>query len=306
MCALQHVLGNCDTARPRPFPKHCPTFGAKDDGSVQGSAPMIENTLQLQAVNSERTWVEMTVWREWRGNGREPIGCLTCGWPRGSLSSLALCPRKWRSHPWFWRSRLRVVPAPEPEHDVGLRCPPSRLLGQGGTSNDCLGHPKSRLVCVCSLSLQRRRRESLPLLKMVGRAPSLHIALCGVALDLDCPDLVVGNQKPVPDVCSRALGSQGFALWPVDRRDGTFAVDVQRERVQSDVPCHGRCVVLAIARCLPWQHVARNSPMRSSFEVPHIVDRHHRPACSPQSATARRRAVREDVHLRGPAGTARL
>ena len=47
----------------------------------------------------------------------------------------------WQPQPW-------CRPSPEPKQDVGLSSAPRRLLGQGGTSNNCLGYLKSRLVCV--------------------------------------------------------------------------------------------------------------------------------------------------------------
>ena len=88
-----------------------------------------------------------------------------------------------------------------------------------------------------------------------------------MTLDLDCPNLVVGNKEPVPDVCVGALGSQSFVLWTVNCRDGTFAVDVQSERIQCDVPGHGRCIIFAISSGLPWQNVARYRPIRCRLEA---------------------------------------
>ena len=82
----------------------------------------------------------------------------------------------------------------------------------------------------------------------VGSSPRLHIALCRMTLDLDCPGLVVGKQKPVPDVCSGALGSQGFMFWPINCCNGTFAVDVERKRIQSELTRHGRSVVWRTAQ----------------------------------------------------------
>ena len=72
--------------------------------------------------------------------------------------------------------------------------------------------------------------QSFPPFEQEGRALLLHVAQGGVVLDVDSPDLVVGAKKPAPDVCAGAPCSQGLALRPVDCRDGTFAVDVQRER----------------------------------------------------------------------------
>ena len=88
-------------------------------------------------------------------------------------------------------------------------------------------------------------------------------------------------------MCAGALGSQGFVLWTADCRDGTFAVDVQRERIQGCVPRHGRCIIFAISSGLPWQNVARYRSIRCRLEVSHIVDRHHSPASTSQRSAAR-------------------
>ena len=154
------MISAAATQRVRAFPAHCPTSGAKNDGSVQGTAPTNENSLQLHAVPSERAWVEMTALQEKQGKDvRKPIGCLTCGWQRGHLASLTLCPCSRRSQYWSWRSRLRVVPASGPEHDVGLRCPPRRLLGKRGTGNEGLWQPEKQAYVCLIPSLQRRQRN---------------------------------------------------------------------------------------------------------------------------------------------------
>ena len=139
-----------------------------------------------------------------------------------------------------------VVPAPEPEQDVGLCRPPRRLLGQGGTANNCLGDPKSGLVCVCSFLCKDVGIVVSPF-EQVGSAPSSTSRCVAWPLTLTALTSSRGNQKPAPDVCSGAPCTQGSALWPVDRRDGTCAVDVQRERVHGDDACHGSSVVFAIA-----------------------------------------------------------
>ena len=100
--------------------------------------------------------------------------------------------------------------------------------------------------------------------------PRLHVALCRMALGLDCLDLVVG--KPAPDVRPVSPCTQGLALWPVDRGNGALAVDVQREQVHGDCPCRGSSVVLATARSVCRQHVDRHRPMGSRLEVPQVVD----------------------------------
>ena len=129
-----------------------------------------------------------------------------------------------------------------------------------------------------------------------GSAPRLHVVLCRVTLDLD------RNQKPVPDVSSGAPSAQSFVLWPIDCRDGTFSVDEQRERTQSDVPCHGCCKVLAISRILPWQNVSRQSPIRCRLEVPQLVDRHRSPASSPQRTAADEEPSVKMCSSRSPSG----
>ena len=197
----------------RTLPEDRSTLGAKDDGVVQSSASSIGNSSQLQAVPSECARVQVTVLREtWVKNGRKPVRNLTCSRRSSLLLPLSLESRSRVPYPWSWRSSPGVVPLPEPEQNVRFGRPTCHLLGQGSTGNYCLGDSKSRLVCVSPFFREGVCKVVAPFAQ-VGSSPRLHIALCRMTLDLDCPGLVVGKQKPVPDVCSGALGSQGFNAW---------------------------------------------------------------------------------------------
>ena len=203
---------------------------------------------------------------------------LTCSWRSDLLLHLPLesrsqgaVPVNVAQPPWCRSTPLNL------SKTCASAAQRAACLVREAQATNVLATRKSRLVCVCSFFGEGVCKVVSPFAQ-VGSAPTLHIAFCRMAHDLDRPDLVVGKQKPVPDLCAVASGSQGFVLWPIDCRDGAFAVDVQRERIQGELPCHGRCVVFAISGGLPRQNVARDCPIRCRFEVSRIVDRHQEPS----------------------------
>ena len=92
--------------------------------------------------------------------------------------------------------RLLVVPASDPEQDVGLGCPASSLHGQGSAERPPSWRcGKVAYVGVCTLFFAKRSAKVVSHFENDGKnARPPHLALRGVPLDLDCPDLVVGSQ----------------------------------------------------------------------------------------------------------------